>query len=131
MFINKREDGRNNVCGIAVARLRKAEGISHCIHIAGNEHLGEYLDGMENIVLCCKKLNSGFSDPSTEIGIIVSTALGKANHIQRVGRIIRPKEDKHADVYVLLANETNDLELYGDRLQMFPKEMIDRIDWRD
>ena len=111
--------------------LLEKEGIEHCIHIAGNEHLDEYLDGMENIVLCCKKLNSGFSDPSTEMGIIVSTALGKANHIQRVGRIIRPKEGKHADVYVLLANDTNDMELYGDRLQMFPKEMIDRIDWSE
>jgi len=28
MFINKTADGRNNVCGIAVARLRKNEGIS-------------------------------------------------------------------------------------------------------
>lgn len=28
MFINKTADGRNNVCGIMVARLRTAEGIS-------------------------------------------------------------------------------------------------------
>ena len=28
MFTNKSTDGRNNLCGIAVARLRKAEGIS-------------------------------------------------------------------------------------------------------
>lgn len=28
MFINKSENGRNNVCGIMVAKLRTAEGIS-------------------------------------------------------------------------------------------------------
>ena len=28
MFINKTANGRNNVCGIMVAKLRKAEGIS-------------------------------------------------------------------------------------------------------
>ena len=28
MFINKTANGRNNVCGIMVARLRTAEGIS-------------------------------------------------------------------------------------------------------
>ena len=28
MFINKSENGRNNVCGIIVAKLRTAEGIS-------------------------------------------------------------------------------------------------------
>ena len=28
MFINKSHDGRNNICGIKVALLRKAEGIS-------------------------------------------------------------------------------------------------------
>ena len=107
------------------------DGIDHCIHIAGDEHLDEYLDGMSDIVLCCKKLNSGFSDPSTEVGIIVSTALGQANHIQRVGRIIRPKEGKHADVYVLLAEGTNDEELYSQRKQMFPDEMVDKIEWND
>lgn len=107
------------------------KGIEHCIHIAGNEHLDEYLDGMSDIVLCCKKLNSGFSDPSTEVGIIVSTALGQANHIQRVGRIIRPKDNKHADVYVLLAEGTNDEELYNQRKQMFPDNMIDKIEWKE
>ena len=28
MFINKSPDGRNNICGITVALLRKAEGVS-------------------------------------------------------------------------------------------------------
>ena len=28
MFINKSHDGRNNICGIKVALLRKAEGVS-------------------------------------------------------------------------------------------------------
>lgn len=28
MYINKRADGRNNVCGIAAARIRKAMGVS-------------------------------------------------------------------------------------------------------
>lgn len=28
MFINKSPDGRNNICGVKVAQLRKAEGIS-------------------------------------------------------------------------------------------------------
>ena len=28
MFINKCMNGRNNVCGVTVAKLRKAEGIS-------------------------------------------------------------------------------------------------------
>lgn len=113
------------------SKILDEENIPHCIHIAGNEHLDEYLDGLSDIVLCCKKLNSGFSDPSTEVGIIVSTALGQANHIQRVGRIIRPKEYKHADVYVLLAKDTNDMELYGQRKQMFPENMIDKLEWSE
>ena len=28
MFINKSENGRNNLCGVMVAKLRKKEGIS-------------------------------------------------------------------------------------------------------
>ena len=28
MFINKTEDGRNNVCGIKIAKYRKAMGVS-------------------------------------------------------------------------------------------------------
>ena len=113
------------------AKMLDKEGIDYCVHVNGDEHLNEYIDGLKDIVLCVHKLQSGFSSPSTEVGIIVSTALGKANHIQRVGRIIRPKDNKHADIYVLLAKDTNDIELFNDRNQMFPKEMIERVDWSE
>lgn len=114
---------------MAFSEILDGEGIQHCIHISGKEHLDDYLDGKSDIVLCCKKLKQGFSDPTTTLGIVVSTALGKANHIQTIGRIIRPLAGKHADIYILLASFTTDMELYGCRLQMFPKEMIQRIDW--
>lgn len=113
------------------AKMLDSEKIDYCVHINGDEHLDEYIDGLKDIVLCVHKLQSGFSNPSTDVGIIVSTALGNANHIQRVGRIIRPKEGKHADIYVLLADKTNDLELYGDRFKNFPPHMVDRIDWKE
>lgn len=101
-------------------------GISYCVHVTGDEHLDEYVDEMTNIVLCVKKLKAGFNSPTTTRGIVVSTALGKANHVQTIGRILRPLEGKHADVYVLLAEGTTDTMLYSERNQMFPPEMTEK-----
>lgn len=112
------------------SKLLDAEGIEHCIHITGNEHLDEYIDDMKNIVLCCKKLQAGFNSPSTDVGIIVSTPVGKVTHIQTVGRILRPKEGKHANVYVLIAEGTTDEQLYKTRNQMFTSEMTTKVDYR-
>ena len=109
------------------SELLVAEGIEHCIHITGNEHLDEYIDDMKNIVLCCKKLQAGFNSPSTEVGIIVSTPVGKVTHIQTVGRILRPKEGKHANVYVLIAEGTTDEQLYKSRNQMFTTDMTTKV----
>ena len=109
------------------SELLNQEGIDHCIHITGNEHLEEYIDDLTNIVLCCKKLQAGFNSPSTEVGIIVSTPVGKVTHIQTVGRILRPKEGKHANVYVLIAEGTTDEQLYKTRNQMFTSEMTTKV----
>lgn len=111
--------------------LLDKEGIEHCIHITGNEHLDEYIDDMKNIVLCCKKLQAGFNSPSTEVGIIVSTPVGKVTHIQTVGRILRPKEGKHANVYVLIAEGTSDEYLYKSRNQMFTTDMTSKVVYSD
>ena len=113
------------------SKLLDAEGIEHCIHITGNEHLDEYIDDMKDIVLCCKKLQAGFNSPSTEVGIIVSTPVGKVTHIQTVGRILRPKEGKHADVYVLIAEGTSDEQLYKTRNQMFASDMTEKVEYYD
>ena len=113
------------------SKLLDAEGIDHCIHITGNEHLDEYIDDMKDIVLCCKKLQAGFNSPSTEVGIIVSTPVGKVTHIQTVGRILRPKEGKHANVYVLIAEGTTDEQLYKTRNQMFASDMTTKVNYHE
>ena len=86
---------------------------------------------MKDIVLCCKKLQAGFNSPSTEVGIIVSTPVGKVTHIQTVGRILRPKEGKHANVYVLIAEGTTDEQLYKTRNQMFASDMTTKVNYHE
>ena len=53
-------------------------------------------------------LKEGFDDPGTNIGIIVSTPLSESFNIHAIGRIIRYKPKKFAEVHIILANRTSD-----------------------
>jgi superfamily II DNA or RNA helicase len=85
-----------------------AEGIDNTLHLSNHEGLKRFLDGEVDICISCKKLQTGFSYPPADVGIIVSTATSTLTLVQTCGRIFRPLEGKHADVYILQAKDTSD-----------------------
>ncbi len=95
-------------------------GIPNCKQVGYRKELHMFTAKEVNAILSVKMLQVGFNDPDTEVGIIVSTATTAQNHIQTIGRVIRAKEGKHADIYVLLAKGTTDENLIKE--VKFPKE---------
>lgn len=86
--------------------------IPHIIyHSNKKEDLEIYKSNKVRLCISVGMLKEGFNDPDTDVGIIVSTTLSKSFNIQAIGRIIRAKPDKFADIYILLANETTDLKV--------------------
>jgi superfamily II DNA or RNA helicase len=53
-------------------------------------------------------LNEGVDVPDANIAVIVAGALGAREHVQRVGRILRPGEGKRAIAYELVTLDTLD-----------------------
>lgn len=80
-------------------------------HSNRKEDLQKYKSNDVRLCISVGMLKEGFDDPDTDVGIIVSTTLSKSFNIQAIGRIIRYKRKKNADVYILLANETTDLKV--------------------
>ena len=51
-------------------------------------------------------LNEGLDVPDADVAVIVGGALGEREHVQRVGRLLRPREAKRAVVYELVTRHT-------------------------
>jgi superfamily II DNA or RNA helicase len=53
-------------------------------------------------------LNEGVDVPDANVAVIVAGALGAREHVQRIGRILRPNEGKRAIAYELVTLDTVD-----------------------
>jgi superfamily II DNA or RNA helicase len=53
-------------------------------------------------------LNEGIDVPEASVAIVVAGVLGAREHVQRVGRVLRPAPEKRATVYELITLETTD-----------------------
>ena len=71
--------------------------------------LTRFRDGKIKTLVSCQVLNEGFDIPTAEIAIIVSGSQGEREHIQRIGRILRPAPDKQAIVYELITTGTSEV----------------------
>lgn len=109
----------------AVAEELDKRGYRNTLHLSGQEGLSRFLSGEVDICVSCRKLQVGFNYPKADVAIIVSTPISPLTLCQTVGRIIRPYEGKHADIFILVARNTSDENI--DRNKIFIKEKIDCI----
>jgi superfamily II DNA or RNA helicase len=76
----------------------------------GRAERAEVLDrlrrGELRALVSARVLNEGVDVPEADVGIIVGGALGEREHVQRVGRLLRPREGKHALVYEMVTRRT-------------------------
>lgn len=104
---------------IAIGQMLEKEGISHCIHITGKEDLDRFLKGEVDVCVSCRKLNTGFNFPPADTAVLVSSATSPLTATQTLSRVIRPdpdNPDKKANIYILLAEDTNDMELIKNNI---------------
>jgi len=87
----------------------KSVPIPHIVYHSGHkDDLKVYKENWVRLCISVGMLKEGFDDPDTDVGVIVSTTLSKSFNVQAIGRIIRAKPGKKAEIYILLANETTD-----------------------
>ena len=72
--------------------------------------LGLFKEGKLRALVSAQVLNEGLDVPDAEVGIVVAGHKGEREHVQRVGRVLRPQPGKHALVYELVVRSTTEVE---------------------
>jgi superfamily II DNA or RNA helicase len=68
--------------------------------------LAKFKDGRLRAVASARVLNEGVNVPDARVAIVVSGTLGAREHVQRMGRVLRPAPGKCALVYELVTQAT-------------------------
>jgi superfamily II DNA or RNA helicase len=68
--------------------------------------LTAFREGRLRALVSARVLNEGIDVPDAEVAIVIGGGLGEREHVQRVGRLLRPRPDKRAVVYELLTRRT-------------------------
>ena len=70
------------------------------------EILAGFGSGRWRVVATSKVLNEGVDMPEADVGIVLSGSGTVREHVQRLGRILRPGENKKAVLYELVTTDT-------------------------
>jgi len=73
------------------------------------EVLRRFQDGTLRALVSAQVLNEGLDVPDAEVGIVVAGRMGEREHVQRVGRLLRPGQGKRALIYELVVMESNEV----------------------
>src|SRR5574341_422927 len=97
----------DNATAYAVARAHLVMPIT--CDIARTERavaLDRFRQGELNALVSARVLNEGIDVPEAGVAVIVGGTQGEREHVQRVGRLLRPREGKTALVYELVMRGT-------------------------
>jgi len=106
----------DNAAAYAIAREHLVMPITCEIKRAERERaLAAFRDGRLRALVSARVLNEGIDVPDADVAIIVGGTLGEREHVQRVGRLLRPSPGKRAIVYELVTLATSEARRATER----------------
>ena len=97
----------DNATAYAVSRRFLVPTITHQTKVTErSELLARFGDGRYGVVATSKVLNEGVDVPDANVAVVLSGSGSVREHVQRLGRILRPKEGKRAVLYELVSGDT-------------------------
>lgn len=106
----------DNDAAYAIARERLIMPITCDISRAERDRvLDAFRRGELKALISSRVLNEGIDVPDADVAIVVGGAGGQREHVQRVGRLLRPAPGKHAVVYELVTAATSETRRASER----------------
>lgn len=108
----------DNATAYQIGNLFRLPVITH--HTRSAERcafLSGFRDGLFQILVTSKVLNEGVDVPAANIGIVMSGSGSIREHVQRLGRILRPAPEKTALLYELVSTGTSETYVSERRRQ--------------
>jgi superfamily II DNA or RNA helicase len=68
--------------------------------------LERFRDGALRALVSARVLNEGIDVPDADVAIVVGGTQGEREHVQRIGRLLRPRPGKRAVIYELVCRDT-------------------------
>jgi superfamily II DNA or RNA helicase len=97
----------DNRAAYAVSRRFLVPAITHQTKVSErSETLARFAQGTFSAVVTSKVLNEGVDVPDANVAVVLSGSGSVREHVQRLGRILRPKAGKRALLYELIAADT-------------------------
>lgn len=72
--------------------------------------LESFRKGELRVLVSSRVLNEGIDVPDADVAIVVGGTHGEREHVQRIGRILRPSPGKRGLVYELVAEATSEVQ---------------------
>jgi superfamily II DNA or RNA helicase len=99
----------DNATAYAVSRRFLVPVITHQTKLKERSALlSAFADGTLPILATSRVLNEGVDVPDAQVAIIISGTGSIREHVQRLGRILRPRPGKRAMLYELVSNNTGE-----------------------
>jgi superfamily II DNA or RNA helicase len=112
----------DNATTYAIARELLIPPITHEIGRAERERVLQRFRGGEVPALVSSQvLDEGLDVPDADVAIIVGGTASARRHVQRVGRVLRPRSGKRALVYELVVEETTEVDYVKRRRAGFDR----------
>lgn len=97
----------DNATAYAIARELLVMPVTHEIsRVERAEVLARFARGDVSVLVSSQVLDEGLDVPDADIAIIVGGTASARRHVQRIGRVLRPRAGKRAIVYELAVAET-------------------------
>jgi len=100
----------DNAAAYAIARAHLIMPLTCDIGRAERaDALERFRRGELRALVSSRVLNEGLDVPDADIAVVVGGTMGEREHVQRVGRLLRPAPGKRAVVYELVARDTHEV----------------------
>jgi superfamily II DNA or RNA helicase len=83
-----------------------------------------FRSGEASVLVSAQVLDEGFDVPDAEIAIVVGGTASTRRHVQRIGRVLRPREGKRARVYELTVTRSFEVRQSRQRREGLVEEVL-------